>query len=51
MRASIENHNNYPAVIPLRAKRKFDDEKNIFNGRALKLTKVGSGLLKGVVSA
>ena len=51
VRASIENHNNYPAVIPLRAKRKFDDEKNIFNGRALKLTKVGSGLLKGVVSA
>ncbi|KAK9988625.1 hypothetical protein SO802_028864 [Lithocarpus litseifolius] len=28
------------------SKRKFDEEENTFNGRALKLTKVGSGLLK-----
>lgn len=28
------------------SKRKFDGEENNFNGRALKLTKVGSGPLK-----
>ena len=44
VRASIENHNNHPTLIPLRAKRRFHEEKNPFNGRALKLTKVGSVL-------
>lgn len=28
------------------SKRKFDEEENNFNGKTLKLTKVGSGLLK-----
>ena len=44
--ASIENHNNHTTMKPIRAKRKFDEEENTFNGRALKLTKVGFGLLK-----
>lgn len=42
-----EGEKSGPGDSSVRAsKRKFDEEENNFNGKALKLTKVGSGLLK-----